>query len=176
MRTSPKRRKVLNRAGPVLLILVGLVATGTVAWGHPGGSGTTPDRVHTCVLPLGPLRLPRVVDAAEACLQPLESGLDFPQNGTLIGVEMGPAVTMDLPMPVPNTQSAPIAANCPIPGAPPATHAAIGATVSHSTDATVSTSVQGGTPATWQVTMIAPTVGPKTVVVTPICMRLFNQT
>jgi hypothetical protein len=120
--------------------------------------------------------LPRVVDATEPCLQPLEEGLDFPQNGTLIGVEMGPAVTMDLPMPVPNTQSAPITASCPVPAAPPATHAAIGATVSHSTDATVSTSIQGAAPATWQVTLIAPTAGPKTVVVTPICMRLFNQT
>lgn len=174
MRSSPKRRKVLNRAGLVLVILVGLVTTGTVAWGHAGGPGATPNRVHTCVLPLGPLRLPRVVEATEACLAPLETGLDFPQNGTLIGVEMGPAVTANLSMAV-NTQSAPIAANCPIPAAPPATHAAIGATVSHSTDATVSTSIQGATPATWQVTLIAPTAGLKTVVVTPICMRLFNQ-
>ena len=137
----------------------------------PGGA---PSRVHTCVLPLGPLRLPRVVTETEGCLPLLETGLDFPQNGTLIGVEFGTAFTTTLPMPVADTQSAPIVVSCPIPAVGPTTHAAIGATLSHSTDATLSTSNQAG-PAVWSVTLIAPTAGPKTVVVTPICMRLFQQ-
>jgi hypothetical protein len=175
MRSSPKRGKAVHRAGLVLLILLGLITTATVAWGHGALPGGSPSRVHTCVLPLGPLRLPRVVADTEGCLPLLETGLDFPQNGTLIGVEIGPAVTTTLPMPVADTQSAPITVTCPTPAAGPPTHTVIGATVSHSTDATVSTSIQS-TPTAWQVTLIAPTPGPKTVVVTPICMRLFQQT
>jgi len=174
MRSSPKRRKALHRAGLVFLILLGLITSTTVAWGHGALPGGTPSRVHTCVLPLGPLRLPRVVTDTETCLPALETGLDFPQNGTLIGVEMGPPVTASPAMPVANTQSAPIAVSCPSPAVGPPTHTIIGATVSHSTDATVSTSIQTS-PTAWQVTLIAPTAGPKTVVVTAICMRLFTQ-
>lgn len=175
MRSSPQRKTIVHRGGLVLLILLGLITTATVAWGHGALPGGTPSRVHTCVLPLGPLRLPRVVDNTESCLPGLETGLDFPQNGTLIGVDFGPAVTMTLPMPMAGKQSDPVVAECPNPGVAPPTHTVIGATVSHSTDATVSTSIQS-TSTAWQVTLIAPTAGPKTVVVTPICMRLFNQT
>ena len=173
MSSSPKRRKVLNRAGLILLILLGLVATGTVAWGHGALPGATVSRVHTCVLPLGPLRLPRVVAATDTCLPLLETGLDYPQNGTLIGVDIGPAVTTTLTVAA-NTQSAPITVTCPTPAAGTPSHTVIGATVSHSTDVTVSTSIQP-TPTTWQVTLIAPTAGSKTVIVSPICMRLFQQ-
>jgi hypothetical protein len=174
MRSSPKRRKTLHRAGLVSLIILGLIASGTVAWGHGGLPGGSPNRVHTCVLPIGPLRLPRVIAETESCIGVLETGLDFPQNGTLIGVDIGPAVTTTLPMPAVDTQSAPVTAECPNPATGPPSHAVIGATISHSTDATVSTSIQS-TPTAWQVTLIAPTPGPKTVVVSPICMRLFQQ-
>lgn len=172
MESSPKRRKALNRAGPVLLTVLALVTSGTVAWGHGGLPGSPANsRVHTCVLPVGPLRLPRVVADTDICLPAVETGIDLPQNGTLIGVDIGAPVTTTLAM-MPDTRSGPITVSCPAPIPP--SHTIIGATVSHSTNASVSTSVRM-TDTTWQVTLIAPTGGSKTVVVAPICMRLFQQ-
>lgn len=175
MRSSPKRRNVLNRAGLVLLILLTLVSTGTVAWGHgtiAGGGAVS--RVHTCVLPVGALRLPRVVADTDFCIPAVETGLDIPQNGTLIGVDIGPAVTMTIPT-VANMQSPVIAANCPTPAAGlPPTHTVIGVTVSQNGDATLSTSNRISD-VSWEVTFISPSGGSKAISVAPICMRLFQQ-
>lgn len=168
MRSSPKRRKALGRAGLALLGMLALLATATVAWGH-GATTATGDRVHACVLSLGPLRLPRVVTETEACLPLVETGLDLPQNGTLIGADIGTPVTNTFTA-APDTRFGPITVTCP--GAP--LHFIVGATISHSTDASLSTSVMTS-PTAWAVQLIAPTGGAKTITVAPICMRVFVQ-
>lgn len=173
MRSSPKRRKILSGAGLVLLSVLAMVGTGTVARGHgPLAPGT--DRVHTCAIPVAGVRVLRVVENTDICIPQVEQGFDFPQNGTLTGVDIGPANTVTRTL-APNIRSDPIPVSCPAtPATGPVLYRVVGATVSHSTDASLSTSAQT-TNTSWEVRLISPTGGAMVFSVAAICMRVFAQ-
>ena len=178
MRTSLKRRKVLNRTGLAVLCVVALVGNTPAAWGHGtiAGGGST---VHTCMRALSP-RLLRIVTPAEACSS-FEQGLDFPQNGTLIGVALGPST-----VPAGGTLAAtagvitpPIVASCPPDvTAPPTANTgsfrAVGVTFSHTSDLALAVSLPTS-PTTWQVAFIAATTAAKAVTVQAVCVLQFVQ-
>jgi hypothetical protein len=175
MTSLTKRTK--NRAGLVLLSVLSLaglalVGSGTVAWGHGSIAGGG-DRVHTCVRGGAP-RTVRVVTDTQTCTGS-ETGIDFPHNGTFIGVDLAGPVTTSVTAAA-NDSIGPITVQCPGDPPPPGspTHRAIGATMSQSTDLLLTES-RLASPTSWEVRFVALTGGPKTVTVSAICMRLFNQ-
>ncbi len=176
MRSSTKRTKVLNRAGLVLLSVLALVASGTVAWGHAPIAGGG-DSVHTCVRGAPPRTL-RVVTSTEACTG-AEQGLDWPQNGTLIGVVYGDPVATNFtaaagdvsaptPLPCP-------AATTPLGGTAPQPNVAIGATFTQG--ATVGVALAESVPSgnDWSVKFVAITAGAKALSSRAICVTRFQQ-
>ena len=170
---SPKNR-TMKRAGLALLSVVALMGSNTVAWGHGAVAGGG-DRVHTCVRGSSP-RSVRVVTPAQTC-NGSETGIDFPHNGTFIGVDIGPAVAVGIPGPgAIGANTGPINLACtPDPAPPdPPVHRAIGATISGGSDLVIQTS-RLASPTTWEVSLIALTAGAKTASIAPICMRLFQQ-
>lgn len=189
MRSSPKRRKVLNRTGIAVLSVVALVGNSPAARSHGSIAGGG-DRVHTCVRSLSP-RILRIVTPADVCSS-FEQGVDFPHNGTLIGVELGPPAPAGgfvLAAPAAKVLLAPIVVACPPTPAPaPPTlltsatgpawlYRAVGVTFTHGTDLTLAVS-HPTSDTTWEVAFIAATPGlPDKVVseVRAVCVRLFQQ-
>lgn len=172
---SPTNR-TMKRAGLALLSVVALVGTNTVAWGHGAIAGGG-DRVHTCMKGSAPRTL-RVVTPGQVCTGS-EQGVDFPHNGTFIGVDIGTAVTASLPgAAAAGTTTGPITLACtpdPAPPSPPI-HRVIGATLSGSNDFALTVS-RMASPTTWEVVLagITSTASAKTAQVAPICIRLFQQ-
>jgi len=98
--TTPKKR-TKKRAGLVVLSVLALVGTGTVAWGHGPPGPLAPDStgtIHTCISNSGTQRTVRAIAPTQTCASS-QSGLDWPATGVLTGlVETGPlAMTLNLP-------------------------------------------------------------------------------
>lgn len=170
---SPTNR-TMKRAGLALLSVVALVGTNTVAWGHGAIAGGG-DRVHTCMKGSAPRTL-RVVTPGQTCTGS-EQGIDFPHNGTFIGVDIGSARTAALgPGAKFGDTTGPISLACtPDPAPPnPPIHRVIGATISGHSDFALTASHMSS-PTTWEVSLAAITDGAKTAQVAPICIRLFQQ-
>lgn len=170
---SPTNR-TMKRAGLALLSVVALVGSNTVAWGHGAIAGGG-DRVHTCMKGSSP-RLLRVVTPGQGCTGS-EQGIDFPHNGTFIGVDIGTAEAASLPAGAKAGDSTgPITLACtPDPAPPdPPVHRVIGATIS-GPSAFALTNSHMSSPTTWEVSLAAITDGAKTASVAPICIRLFQQ-
>lgn len=168
---------VFNRTVVAVLCVMALVGNSPAAWGHGAIGGAGGNTVHTCTRSLSP-RIIRIVTPAEVCSS-FEQGVDLPQNGTLIGVELGPAAgtggTVSLAATA-DVISAPIVAACPATPAPPNwLYRAVGVTFSHTTDLAVAVSFPMSA-TTWQVAFIAATTGPKDVAVQAVCVREFQQT
>ena len=98
--TTPKKR-TKKRVGLVLLSVLALAGTGTVAWGHGGPGATIPGpdgRIHACFSNSTPRTL-RIMQPTESCTAS-QSGFDFPSTGVLtqlsesapVGVALGAAV------------------------------------------------------------------------------------
>jgi len=170
---SPTNR-TMKRAGLALLSIVALTGSQTVAWGHGAIAGGG-DRVHTCVKGSAPRTL-RVVTPTQTCTGS-EQGIDFPHNGTFIGVDIGHAETAALPTGAKaGDTTGPITLACtPDPAPPdPPIHRVIGATISGPSDFALTVS-RLASPTTWEITLAAIKDGAKTATVAPICMRLFQQ-
>jgi len=90
--TSPKKQ-TKKRGGLILLSVLALVGTGTVAWGHGPPGPTAPDptgTVHACISNSGNQKTVRVIAPTQTCASS-QSGLDWPATGVLTNmVETGP--------------------------------------------------------------------------------------
>ena len=109
MRSPTNRTKVVKRAALAVTSVVALVGGDTAAWGHgalPGGG----DRVHTCLRGAARRTL-RVVTDVQECTGS-ESGLDFPHNGTFMGVDIGGTVMVSLPGAAVGATTGPITVAC----------------------------------------------------------------
>lgn len=176
MRSSLQRRKALRRTGLAVLSVVTLLGNSPAAWGHGtiAGGGTT---VHSCMRALFP-RFLRIVTPTQPCSSS-EHGIDMPQRGTLVGVELGAPVVVGALATAAKAISPPIVAACPpdILVPPPdntGTYRAVGVTFTHTDDLSLAVSLPTS-PTTWQVAFISPTGGAKNVTVQAVCVLQFQQ-
>lgn len=111
--TSPTTR-TKKRAGLVLLGVLALVGTGTVAWGHGTPTSSIPDAagtIHAC-FPNSQPRTLRVVAPTQTCTSS-QGGVDWPAIGVLTQmVESPPPTALPVPAGGPG-QTASINVTCP---------------------------------------------------------------
>jgi hypothetical protein len=97
--SSPTKRTNLKRTGLILVSVLALVGTGTVAWGHGSAVSSIPDpadgRIHAC-FPNNAPRTLRVVAPTQTC-SASQSGVDWPANGVLTQLTESAAVPVSLP-------------------------------------------------------------------------------
>jgi hypothetical protein len=165
MRTPTKPMK--KRAGFVLLSVVTLVGTGTVAWGHGSPSSTIPaadGRVHVCFSNSTPRTL-RVMQPTESCTAS-QSGFDFPSTGVLTQLSESAPISIAVPA---------NGANSGVVSCAPKQAINVLFQSPLTTPVGLITMVRGGTPPGTELTVGLTSATGQTVSVRALCVESFSQ-